>query len=177
MDAANPVATLTNTEVESETSKDGSIHHEGPLAFGISLGGNRTDSALRAIAISDPKITWSLGHSLDAKALHHIVKGNYSIVLISSLPNNPWELIERFVKRLRKDGFTGWIAIGNWRVRTLPSSLRMRLKEAGVEYASHRLHSVCRIVSYAAASLHESDAIPAMPAVADFKRHGVSAIF
>ena len=157
MDAANTEAPLTNAQVEPEESKDGSILQKGPLAFGISLCGNRTDAALRAIEISDPKVKWSLGHSLNAKTSHHIVKGNYSIVLISSLPNNPWELIERFAQRLRKDGFTGWIAVGNWRVRTLPSSLRMRLKEAGVDYASHRLHSVCRIVSYAALSLHESD--------------------
>jgi len=160
MDAASGQATLTNTDVESEKLVAGSTHHLGPSAFGISLCGDRTDAALRAIEISDHKVRWSLGHSLDAKTSHHIVKGNYSIVLISSLPNNPWELIERFAKRLRKDGFTGWIAVGNWRVRTLPSSLRNRLKEAGVDYASHRLHSVCRIVSYAALSIHESDENP-----------------
>ena len=157
MDAANAEATKTNTEVESKESMDGAVHHKGTLAFGISLSGNRTDAALRAIEISDPKIKWTLGHRLDAKTADHILKGNYSIVLISSLPSNPWELIERFAKRLRKVGFTGWIAVGNWRMRTLPSSLRSRLKEAGVEYTSHRLHSVCRLVSYAASSLHESD--------------------
>ncbi len=157
MDDANVEATPANAEVKLTESTKGATPHKGPLAFGISLCGNRTDAALRAIEISDPKIKWSFGHSLDAKTVVHILKGNYSIVLISSLPNNPWEIIERFAKRLRKEGFTGWIAVGNWRVRTLPSSLRTRLKESGVEYASHRLHSVCRIVSYAASSLHESD--------------------
>ena len=46
--------------------------------------------------------------------------------------------------------------MGNWRVRTLHSSVRKRLKEAGVDYSSHRLHSVCRIISYATASLFDS---------------------
>ncbi len=160
MDDAVAVSTQANAEVKPEESKDGARLQKGPLAFGISLCGNRTDAALRAIEVSDHKIKWSLGHSLDAKTVFQILKGNYSIVLISSLPNNPWELIERFAKRLRKEGFTGWIAVGNWRVRTLPGSLRTRLKEAGVEYASHRLHSVCRIVSYAALSLHEPDENP-----------------
>ncbi len=169
MDAVSSESTPKHSEVPSKESMDESSHHRRPLAFGISLGSNRTDAALRAVEVSDTKIQWSLGHRLDAKSSHHIVKGNYSIVLISSLPNNPWELIEGFAKRLRKDGFNGWIAVGNWRMRTLPNSLRMRLKEAGVDYASHRLHSVCRIVSYAAASLHESDETPALSAVAVFE--------
>ena len=150
MDAVNSVSNPMHIEGDSAESTEGSMQSKGPLAFGISLGSNRTDAALRAIEISDHKIQWSLGHSLDAKTSHRIVNGNYSIVLISSLPDNPWELIERFAMRLRKDGFTGWIAVGKWRMQTLPSSLRMRLKEAGIDYASHRLHSVCRIVSYAA---------------------------
>lgn len=155
MDATLSKSTLKDSKDDQENSIEGTIHHKRLKAFGISLGGDRTDATLRAIEIFDPNIEWSLGHSLEAVTAKKIVTGNYSIVLISSLPNNPWELIEAFTRRLRKAGFSGWIAVGNWRVRTLHSSVRKRLKEAGVDYSSHRLHSVCRIISYATASLSD----------------------
>ena len=64
--------------------------------------------------------------------------------------------MEAFARRLRKAGFNGWIAVGNWRVKTLDGSVKRRLKEAGVDYSSHRLHAVCRIISYATASLFDT---------------------
>ena len=128
-------------------------------AFGISLGGERTDVALSAVAIACPKLEWSLGHSLSATTSKQIAKGDFSIVLISSLPTNPWEVIESFSKRLRRDGFAGWIAVGNWRVKTFDSQVRRRLKEAGVDYSSHRLHAICRILNYANETLDDSQAV------------------
>ncbi len=125
-------------------------------AFGISLGGERTDAALRAIAIICPELDLSLGHSLSFETSKRIVAGDYSIVIISALPSNPWEVIETFAKRLRSDGFTGWIAVGRWRVKAFDKVVRLQLKEAGVDYASHRLHSVCRILSYANEPSHSS---------------------
>jgi predicted PurR-regulated permease PerM len=118
-------------------------------AFGISLGGERTNIALRVVAISCPKLELSLGHSLSPATSKLIAKEDFSVVVISALPTNPLEVIEAFARRLRSDGFTGWIAVGNWRVKSLDSTARRRLKEAGVDYASHRLHSLCRILKYA----------------------------
>ncbi len=128
-------------------------------AFGISLGGERTNVALRAVAIAVPKIEWTLGHSLSATTSKLIASGDFSIVLISSLPTNPWEVIESFSKRLRREGFTGWIAVGNWRIKTFNSSVRKRLKDSGVDYSSHRLHALCRILNYANESLNDSRSI------------------
>jgi hypothetical protein len=156
MDAINLKSMPKDKTNDQESMPEGTPSIVGPKAYGISLGGDRTDATLRAVEIFDPKIQWSLGHSLDATTSRQIVKGDYSIVLISSLPNNPWELIEAFARRLRKAGFNGWIAVGNWRVKTLDSSVRRRLKEAGVDYTSHRLHAVCRIISYATASLFDT---------------------
>ncbi len=156
MDATNLKSMPKDKTNDQESMPEGTPPIVGPKAYGISLGGDRTDATLRAVEIFDPKIQWSLGHSLDATTARQIVKGDYSIVLISSLPNNPWELIEAFARRLRKAGFNGWIAVGNWRVKTIDSSVRRRLKEAGVDYTSHRLHAVCRIISYATASLFDT---------------------
>jgi len=79
-----------------------------------------------------------------------IATGNFSIVVFSSLPTNPLQLIESFSRRLRKNNFNGWIAVGNWRIKSIDSNLRRRLKEAGVNYATHRLNSLCRILNFAA---------------------------
>lgn len=156
MDATNSRSTPKDKISDQGSIPEGTIMRVGPKAYGISLGGDRTDATLRAVEIFDPKIEWSLGHNLDATTAREIVKGNYSIVLISSLPNNSLELIEAFSRRLRKAGFNGWLAVGNWRVRTLVSSVRKRFKEAGVDYTSHRLHAACRMISYATASLFDS---------------------
>lgn len=118
-------------------------------AFGISLGGERTDVALRAVELSCPELDLSLGHSLSLETAKRIVVGDFSIVVISALPANPWAVIESFTKRLRKEGFTGWIAVGCWRMKSFDHVVRLQLKEAGIDYASHRLHSLCRILSYA----------------------------
>ena len=118
-------------------------------AFGISLGGERTNAALRVVAISCPRLEFSQGHSLTPETSKQIVVENYSMVVISAIPSNSWEIIEAFARRLRSDGYTGWIAVGNWRVKSFDNSIRHRLKQSGVDYASHRLHSVCRIASYA----------------------------
>jgi len=159
MDATNSKSTPLDKINHQDAIPEGTTLVVGPKAYGISLGGDRTDTTLRAVEIFDPKIEWSLGHSLDATTARQIVRGNYSIVLVSSLPNNPWELIEAFARRLRKAGFNGWIAVGNWRVRTLDSDIKRRLKEAGVDYTSHRLHAMCRMISYATLSLFDSSEI------------------
>lgn len=124
-------------------------------AFGISLSGERTNVALRAAAIECPCIEISVGHSLGSGTSKRIASQDYSFVVISSLPTNPWEAIESFSQRLRRDGFKGWIAVGNWRVKSIDIALKRRLKEAGVDYVSHRLHALCRMLSYASDALHD----------------------
>ena len=98
--------------------------------------------------------------NVGAGALRQIIDGGYSIVLISSLPTNPLEVVESFSKRLRKSGFSGWIVVGNYRMKSFESSIRKRLKDAGVDYASHRLHAICRIINYANEATFESSSSP-----------------
>ena len=45
--------------------------------------------------------------------------------------------------------------MGNWRVKSIDIALKRRLKEAGVDYVSHRLHALCRMLSYASDALHD----------------------
>lgn len=165
MEAANLASERNESKIETGIADEKPFPSIRKKAFGISLGGERTNATLRAIEIYDTKIEWTLGHTLDAKAIQQIVRGDYSIVMISCLPGNPWEVVESFARYLRKAGFSGWIAVGNWRTKTLSSTLRARLKDAGVDYVSHRLHSVCRMISYATSSTLHSNGTLERPVV------------
>ena len=141
---------------ESETSKQ--------KAFGISLGGERTNVTLRTVELECSGIDWRAGHSLNEGTIRQIIDEGFSIVLISSLPANPLEVIEAFAKRLRNRGYGGWIVVGNYRVKSLERSIRSRLKDAGVDYSSHRLHAICRIINFADRSTNDSASSLAEPA-------------
>ncbi len=50
---------------------------------------------------------------------------------------------------LRKNGFDGWIVLGWWRAKSLRHATRLQLKEAGIDYITHRLTSMDRMLRYA----------------------------
>ena len=133
--------------------------------FAISLGGERTNASLRVVELACQKISWSLGHSLNQGNIRKITEGGVSIVLVSSLPSNPIEVIEAFSKRLRNAGYAGWIVVGHYRLKSLDSSAKKRLKDAGVDYSSHRLHAICRIINFATEGSTDSDSSAASNAV------------
>ena len=152
-------STVQNT-ISSAVPATDETEMQQQKAFGISLSGERTNATLRAVELSCPKTEWIHGHSLNEGTLRQILDGGYSIVLISSLPTNPLEVVESFSKRLRKSGFSGWIVVGNYRMKSFESSIRKRLKDAGVDYTSHRLHAICRIINYANEATSESSSSP-----------------
>jgi len=146
--AGYPVrAILKTVPAALESTDDAYVNVRNQKVFGISLGGDRTNAALRAIEIACPKLELSISHLMNASS-KRISARDFSIVIFSSLPTNPWELIESFSRRFRRDGFSGWIAFGDWRVKSIDRGVRRRLNVAGADYATHRLHSLCRIVNF-----------------------------
>jgi hypothetical protein len=150
--AKDEVPCVSRAECEAGSGKQ--------KAFGISLAGERTNATLRAVELSCPNIEWFLGHSLNEGTLKKIIASGSTIVLISSLPTNPLEVIEAFSRRLRSVGYTGWIVVGNYRLKSFDSVVRKRLKDAGIDYSSHRLHAICRIINYTNESMNESPPNP-----------------
>jgi predicted PurR-regulated permease PerM len=95
-----------------------------------------------------PNFAWSVCENPSRFALKECLDEDVRLVIFSATPPHKSAQIEAVITRLRRSGYSDWIAVGNWRAKTLSQSIRHQLKQAGADYVTHRLHAMDRMIPH-----------------------------
>ncbi len=119
-----------------------------PKIVAICSDETRSKYAIGTLKKRWPNFAWSVCEKLSRLTLKECLDKNVRLVVFSStLPHKSGE-IDAVITRLRRAGYTGWIAVGYWRSKTLNQSIRLQLKLAGADYVTHRLHAMDRMIPH-----------------------------
>jgi predicted PurR-regulated permease PerM len=95
-----------------------------------------------------PHFAWSVCGNFSRHSLQECLDESVRLVVFSATPPHQSEQIEAAITRLRRSGYTGWIAVGYWRAKTLSQSMRLQFKHTGADYVTHRLHAMDRMIPH-----------------------------